>query len=140
MNAIDLVYQFWGTQHVGKLGGPRIRHAVESSRTPRPERGLHRQELRRHRDPWDRLFGTFQEELDEEPVVYGVRKPLANWNPFWANTDYLWFDAKHTRRWRDKLGIWFRRTGWRPADVAERYPKQPSDITAFEKFDPPVAR
>ncbi len=34
---------------------------------------------------WDRLFGTFAEEPDEEPVVFGVRKPLANWNPFWAN-------------------------------------------------------
>ncbi len=91
---------------------------------------------------WDRLFGTFEEERDDEPVVFGVRKPLANWNPFWANLqvyDYLLFDARHTRRWRDKLGIWFRRTGWRPADVTERFPKRPADLEGFEKFDPPVA-
>ena len=25
---------------------------------------------------WDRLFGTFQEELDKEPVVFGVSVPL----------------------------------------------------------------
>ena len=25
---------------------------------------------------WDKLFGTFQEELPEEPVVYGLTKPL----------------------------------------------------------------
>ncbi len=25
---------------------------------------------------WDRLFGTFQEELDEEPVKYGLTKPI----------------------------------------------------------------
>ncbi|HTB52974.1 MAG TPA: sterol desaturase family protein [Ferruginibacter sp.] len=27
---------------------------------------------------WDKLFGTFQEELPEEPVVYGLTKPLEN--------------------------------------------------------------
>jgi hypothetical protein len=90
---------------------------------------------------WDRLFGTFQAERDEEPVVFGVRKPLANWNPFWANLqvyDYLWFDAVRARRWRDKFGVWFRRTGWRPADVEEKFPKQSADLTRFEKFDPPL--
>jgi alkylglycerol monooxygenase len=91
---------------------------------------------------WDRMFGTFQDELDNEPVVFGVRKPLANWNPFWANLqvyDYLWFDAVHTKRWRDKLGIWFRPTGWRPEDVAQRYPKSRVDLATFDKFDPSVA-
>lgn len=27
---------------------------------------------------WDKMFGTFQEELDEEPVVYGLTKPIKN--------------------------------------------------------------
>ena len=74
-------------------------------------------------------------------MIFGVRKPLANWNPFWANLqvyDYLLFDARHTGRWRDKLGIWFRRTGWRPADMEERFPRPGADPAAFEKFDPPV--
>jgi hypothetical protein len=90
---------------------------------------------------WDRLFGTFEDERDDDPVIFGVRKPLASWNPFWANLqvyDYLLFDARHTRRWRDKLGIWFRRTGWRPADVEQRFPRQRADLAAFRKFDPPV--
>jgi hypothetical protein len=72
-------------------------------------------------------------------VVFGVRKPLASWNPFWANLQvysYLWFDAMRTRRWRDKIGIWFRRTGWRPADVAEKYPKAATDLAAFRKYNP----
>jgi sterol desaturase/sphingolipid hydroxylase (fatty acid hydroxylase superfamily) len=25
---------------------------------------------------WDKLFGTFQEELDHEPVIYGLTKPI----------------------------------------------------------------
>ncbi|HSD68895.1 MAG TPA: hypothetical protein VLB07_05040, partial [Woeseiaceae bacterium] len=40
--------------------------------------------------------------------------------------------------WRDKLGIWFRRTGWRPQDVEARYPKHRSDIRTFRKYDPPL--
>ena len=27
------------------------------------------------------------------------------------------FDARKAERWRDKIGVWFGRTGWRPADV-----------------------
>lgn len=90
---------------------------------------------------WDRLFGTFEPENDEEPVIFGVRKPLANWNPFWANLqvyDYLLFDARKARHWRDKLGIWFRRTGWRPPDVELMHPKSNVDLANFRKFDPPV--
>ena len=143
-NAIDLIYQFWvHTQHIGKLGwldrvfvtpsNHRVHHAQNEIYIDRNYGGI--------LILWDRLFGTFQEELDSEPVVFGVRKPLANWNPFWANLqvyNYLWFDARRTRRWQDKLGIWFRRTGWRPADVAERYPKPAADLARFRKFDPAV--
>ena len=31
---------------------------------------------------WDRMFGSFQEELKEEPVRYGLVKPLNSTNPF----------------------------------------------------------
>jgi len=143
-NAIDLIYQFWvHTQHVGRLGwmdrvfvtpsNHRVHHAQNSVYIDRNYGGI--------LILWDRLFGTFQEELESEPVIFGVRKPLANWNPFWANLqvyDYLLFDARHARRWRDKLGIWFRRTGWRPADVENRYPKRNVDLARFRKFDPPM--
>jgi hypothetical protein len=50
---------------------------------------------------WDRMFGTFEDEREDDPVVFGVRKPLANWNPFWADLqvyDYLLFDAVRTKR------------------------------------------
>ena len=141
-NAIDLIYQFWvHTQHIGKLGwldrvfvtpsNHRVHHAQNQVYIDRNYGGI--------LILWDRLFGTFQEELDDEPVVFGVRKPLASWNPFWANIqvyDYLWFDAVRARRWRDKLGIWFRRTGWRPPDVEAQYPKRSGDLAAFQKFNP----
>ncbi len=142
VGAINLIYQFWvHTQQVNRLGFlDRILVTPSNHR-------VHHAQNERYIDKnyggilvlWDRLFGTFMEESDEDPVVFGVRKPLANWNPFWANLqvyDYLLFDARHTRRWRDKIGLWFRRTGWRPADVAARYPKTPTDLQQFRKFDP----
>ncbi len=144
VNAVSLIYQFWvHTQHVQRLGwfdmvfvspsNHRVHHAQNEIYIDKNYGGT--------LILWDRLFGTFQAELDEEPVVFGIRKPLASWNPFLANLQvysYLWFDAVRATRWRDKLGIWFRRTGWRPADVAARFPKKPADLEHFHKFNPPV--
>lgn len=140
--AVDLIYQFWvHTQHVRKLGwvdrvfvtpsNHRVHHAQNPIYIDRNYGGI--------LILWDRLFGTYQEELDDEPVLFGVRKPLQSWNPFWANLQvysYLWFDAVNTRKWSDKLGIWFRRTGWRPTDVEARFPKKKADPAHFHKYDP----
>lgn len=74
---------------------------------------------------WDKLFGTFQEELEDEPPVYGVKKPVNTWNPLIINYVHLWAliqDAWRTKNWWDKARIWFMPTGWRPADMAEKYP------------------
>ncbi len=38
----------------------------------------------------------------------------------------------------DKLRIWFMRTGWRPADVAARYPMNKPDLSQFRKFEVPL--
>ena len=69
---------------------------------------------------WDRLFGTFQEELENVPCVYGTLKPVNTWNPFIINFQHLWYlivDAWHTRNLKNKIKIWFMPTGWRPDDV-----------------------
>ena len=141
VNAVNLIYQFWvHTRFIDRLGvldrilvtpsNHRVHHAQNELYIDRNYGGM--------LIIWDRLFGTFAPESGAEPVVFGVRKPLASWNPFWANLqvyDYLWFDARRTRRWRDKLGIWFRRTGWRPADVERRYPKRVPPLAEFAKYD-----
>jgi sterol desaturase/sphingolipid hydroxylase (fatty acid hydroxylase superfamily) len=146
VNALDLIYQFWvHTRMIGRMGwadrvfvtpsNHRVHHAQNEIYIDRNYGGI--------LILWDRLFGTYQEERDDEPVVFGVRKPLASWNPVRANLqvyEYLWFDAVRAKRWRDRLGIWFRRTGWRPADVEARYPKRPADLQNFEKYDPPLSR
>ena len=49
-------------------------------------------------------------------------------------------DCWHTARWQDKLKVWVSRTGWRPADVAELFPREKNDLAGFEKYDPPLAK
>lgn len=74
---------------------------------------------------WDKLFGTFQEELDDKPPVYGVKKAVHTWNPVIINFMHLWqliLDAWRAKDWKDKFRIWLMPTGWRPADVAQKYP------------------
>ena len=45
-------------------------------------------------------------------------------------------DAWRTQSWKDKLRIWFMPTGWRPADVAQKFPVYKiEDVYNFEKYD-----
>ena len=68
---------------------------------------------------WDRLLGTFQEEEDEP--VYGTVKPLASFNPLWANVHY-WVEmgqmAARAGALADKLRIWWMPPEWRPRDLS----------------------
>jgi alkylglycerol monooxygenase len=142
---IDLLYQFWvHTEMVGRLGwfdrvfcspsNHRAHHAVNDKYLDKNYGGI--------LILWDRLFGTFVEEDDNDRPVFGTRSPLRSWNPLWANAEVYWAtlkDAWHARRWRDKLLVWIKPPGWRPADVAARFPKPDFDIRR-ERFIPPLSR
>ena len=74
---------------------------------------------------WDKLFGSFQPELAEVKPVYGTLRPANTWNPVIINFKHLWQlmnDALRTEKLWDKIRIWFMPTGWRPDDVAEKFP------------------
>ncbi len=143
---IDLLYQYWvHTQLIGRLGwfdrwfcspsNHRVHHAVNERYLDKNYGGI--------LILWDRLFGSFIEEDDGEPIVYGTRSPLRSFNPVWANLQVyrdLAFDAWHARSWADKLRVWLKPPGWRPADVAARFPKAAFDLQAFRLYDPGAAR
>jgi sterol desaturase/sphingolipid hydroxylase (fatty acid hydroxylase superfamily) len=142
--ALNLLYQFWvHTRHIPKLGwfewifvtpsNHRAHHAQNALYMDRNYGGVF--------IIWDRLFGSFQEEDDNELVIFGVTTPLASWNPLWANVQFyaqLLADARRTENGWDKLRIWFMRTGWRPADVAAKYPITKPDLSQFRKFEVPL--
>lgn len=88
---------------------------------------------------WDRLFGSWQPELAREPCHYGTVKPLDTLSPVKANLQHwavLARDTWHTRRWRDKLRLWFMPTGWRPADCAAGDGLQKNGCADREKYSP----
>jgi hypothetical protein len=90
---------------------------------------------------WDRLFGTFIEEDDAEPIVYGTRKPLRSLDPLWANVEVyaaLLSDSWHAASWSDKLRVWLKPPAWRPADVAARWPGPAFDL-GRAPFKPPLS-
>ena len=127
---LHLFAQFWyHTKHIGKLGvleyiivtpsQHRVHHAINDEYIDKNLAAIF--------CVWDRMFGTFQEELDDVTPVYGVLKPAHTWNPILINFQHLWQlikDAWRTNNWIDKLRIWFMPTGWRPEDVAKKFPSK----------------
>ena len=75
--------------------------------------------------------------------MYGTRAPLRSFDPVWANLQVykdLVLDSWRARSWADKLRVWVAPPGWRPADVAARWPKPAFDLAAMRRFDPPAPR
>jgi len=116
---ISLVYQFWiHTEAIGRM--PRWFEAVFN--TPSHHR-VHHARNPRYLDRnyagilivWDRLFGTFQPELDEEPCRYGVVKNLATFNLLRV-AFHEWAAIGHdlVRQPRHALGWLFGPPGWSP--------------------------
>ena len=138
---IHLFLQFWyHTRHVPKLG--LLEYILITPSQHRVHHAINPEYLDKNLGQiftwWDRVFGTFQEELDDVPPVYGVTRPVRTWNPIRINFQHLWLlikDAWRAESWRDKLRIWFMPTGWRPEGFEERYPVlKIEDPYNFEKY------
>ena len=140
---VHLFMQFWyHTRHIGDLGvleylfvtpsQHRVHHAINQPYIDKNFGLIF--------SVWDRAFGSFQKELKEEPCAFGITVPVRNYNPVLIELQYIGRmlrDSFYTKRWRDKFAVFFSRTGWRPADVAERFPYQKiEDCHNFEKYQP----
>jgi alkylglycerol monooxygenase len=98
MYALNLFFQFWvHTELVGRIGP--LEGILNTPSAHRVHHGINPKYLDKNYGGifmlWDRLFGTYQRE--EEPVVFGVTKPLRNFNPVWANFEYFAQLAKQGR-------------------------------------------
>jgi sterol desaturase/sphingolipid hydroxylase (fatty acid hydroxylase superfamily) len=144
VSAFDTLYQFWiHTRLIGRLGplewvfNTPSHHRVHHARNPRYIDRNHGGTL----IVWDRLFGTFAQERDEP--VYGITKPLASFNPLWANLHYwaeMWEVARRARRPLDRLRVLWMRPGWRPSDLGGPLGPTEVDRSSYVKFDVPLAR
>jgi sterol desaturase/sphingolipid hydroxylase (fatty acid hydroxylase superfamily) len=144
---VHLFAQFWyHTQHIGKMGWleyiivtpsqHRVHHAINPEYIDK--------NLGQIFSVWDRMFGTYQEELDSVPPQYGVLKPVETWNPVHINFQHLLSlikDAWRTNNYWDKLRIWFMPTGWRPDDVKDSYPITTiEDVYSFKRYKTPTSK
>jgi alkylglycerol monooxygenase len=139
---LQLFAQFWyHTRHISRMGflekiivtpsHHRVHHAVNPEYMDK--------NLSQIFIVWDKLFGTFVEEKKDIPPIYGITRPARTWNPIKINFQHLWLmikDAWRTNSWIDKFTLWFKPTGYRPADVAAKYPVYKiEDVYHFEKYD-----
>jgi sterol desaturase/sphingolipid hydroxylase (fatty acid hydroxylase superfamily) len=115
---LNLIYQFWiHTEAIGRC--PRWFEAVMN--TPSHHR-VHHGVNPRYLDAnyagvfiiWDRMFGTFTPERNDEPVRYGIVKQLGSFNILWAAVHEWVGIARDVWRapWRHKLSYIWRPPGW----------------------------
>ena len=138
---IQLFLQFWyHTQHINKMGflekilvtpsHHRVHHAINPEYMDKNHSQIF--------IIWDKLFGTFQEELETVPAVFGITRPAQTWNPIRINFQHLGLmvsDAWRAENWQDKFTIWFKPTGWRPENFEEKYPvAKIKNVYDFEKY------
>jgi alkylglycerol monooxygenase len=144
---LHLFAQFWyHTQHIGRMGF--LEKIIVTPSHHRVHHAVNKEYIDKNYGQififWDKLFGTFQEELKEIPAVYGITRPVRTWNPIKINFQHLFLlvkDSWHTKSWADKLRVWYKPTGWRPADVDAKYPVYKiEDVYAFEKYDTPFSK
>jgi alkylglycerol monooxygenase len=139
---LHLFAQFWyHTRHIGKMGF--LEHIIVTPSHHRVHHAMNPEYMDKNFGQifivWDKLFGTFQQELNDVPAVFGVTRPVRTWNPIKINFQHLWLlmqDAWRTASWKDKFRIWLMPTGWRPADVEAKYPVYKiEDVYDFEKYN-----
>ncbi|WP_407699079.1 sterol desaturase family protein [Sphingopyxis solisilvae] len=115
---LNLIYQFWiHTEAIKRL--PKWFEAVMN--TPSHHR-VHHGVNPRYLDAnyagvfiiWDKMFGSFVAERDDEPVRYGIVKQLGSFNILWAAA-HEWVgiasDVWHAP-WKHKLSYIWREPGW----------------------------
>src|SRR5258708_4589690 len=142
VDSFSTLYQFWiHTELIGKLGWfervfntpaqHRVHHAVNPSYLDRNYAAT--------LCIWDRLFGTFKEE--SEAPVYGLVKPLRNFNPLWAQVHRwveLWRQTQAEATLRGKLRVWFGPPTFAGTGLPDHVPPPVDRSTAVE-HDPPLS-
>ncbi|MCX2574526.1 sterol desaturase family protein [Pedobacter sandarakinus] len=140
LSSFNTLYQFWiHTRAIKSMGvleyvfNTPSHHRVHHGSNPKYIDKNHAGTL----IIWDRLFNTFQKE--EEEVFYGITKPLASFNPVWANLHY-WGDliatARRSPKLSDKVKVFIKPPGWFPAHLGGFQPAAEVDISTYHKYNP----
>jgi sterol desaturase/sphingolipid hydroxylase (fatty acid hydroxylase superfamily) len=144
VSSFNTLYQFWiHTRTINKMGP--LEWIFNTPSHHRVHHGSNKKYIDKNHAGsliiWDKIFGTFQAE--EEEVVYGITKPLASWNPIWANFHY-WADlftaAKKTSSLKNKLLVFIKPPGWQPIDAGYGSDLPLSENHDIKKYSPDYNR
>lgn len=139
---LHLFAQFWyHTEHINKMGF--LEKIIVTPSHHRVHHAINKEYIDKNYGQififWDKWFGSYQPELADVKPVYGITRPVRTWNPVRINFQHAWLlikDAWRAKSLKDKFRIWFMPTGWRPADVAEKYPVYKiEDVYNFERYE-----
>ena len=140
--SINLIYQFWvHSEHIPKLGwyekyfvtasNHRVHHAQNDNYIDRNYGGVF--------IIWDRMFGTYKEEDENEIPIYGIRGKINTFNPIWANLHIyvdIFKDIWNARSWKEKIFVPFAKTGWKPSSLPTPATKDDFNPETFKKYNP----
>ena len=123
---LHLFAQFWyHTQHINKMGflekiivtpsHHRVHHAINKEYIDK--------NLRTDIYFLGQTVWHLPERIERSAAgLWDHKTGTATWNPIKINFQHLWLlmkDAWRTKSWKDKFTLWFKPTGYRPADVAK---------------------
>ena len=140
--SLNLVYQYWvHTRHIHKLPSwyeaifvtpshHRVHHALNRDYIDKNFAGIF--------ILWDKLFGSFQQEKQDTPVVFGISSQLSSWNPITANLQVyksLWQDFIVTKGIKNKIKVWLSPPSWRSSDAKQSVPRKYVTTKSLVKYD-----
>lgn len=140
------VYQFWvHTRLIGKLGWMDKIFTTPSNH--RCHHGKNHYCLDKNYGGtliiWDRMFGTYTQERDDEPVVYGTLTPINSWSPIWANFKHyinIVQGLATLRGWKNRLMSVFAPPGWTPQGMLPHPDVDPRNVVNFSTPSGPWQR
>jgi len=137
---VNLLYQYWiHTETMAHLG--RSEAVLNTPSHHRVHHGSNKQYLDRNHGSilivWDRLFGTFEPEVD--PVVYGLTKNIETFNlGRIATHEYVEMlrDVAGASGWAERLSYVVRGPGWAKQRRATLHGPDDGNLPASPSVDP----
>lgn len=90
---------------------------------------------------WDRMFGTYQKELPECPVIYGISDSAKTWNPLTINLHHirkLFSKVRSYHNIGDKLRVLAFAPDWVPSHQ-RKASKPENSAVALNKYDSSIS-
>lgn len=121
VGGLNLIYQFWIHTEVVRKCPAWFEAVMNTPSHHRVHHGINPMYLDKNYAGvfivWDKMFGTFQPELDDEEIRYGIVKNLGTYNPVkisvheWVG---IFNDMRSAGNWRDAMMYLLAPPGWSP--------------------------